>query len=171
MNLERSTFFVNHMASSFFSYRFANPEIFIAAILAVVTSSVGAYAQRVSVPVHKRAETTYMIDANGNRARPAPRSEQTRDHTSRHGSNWQHDYVEVLMDQAGHIEKSAVTRRSIVINSHRKTPLSARGESTSLLILSRLQSPWRGGADLLGRIEGCRSLDRTRNRRSVYGCV
>jgi hypothetical protein len=66
--------FGNHMASSL-SPRLSNPKIFIAAILAVVMSSVGAYAQRGSVPVHKGAKTTYMIDANGNRAGPGPHSE------------------------------------------------------------------------------------------------
>jgi hypothetical protein len=62
------------MASSF-SPRHGNPKIFIATILAVVMSSVGAYAQRASVSAHKRAETTYIIDANGNRARPGLHSE------------------------------------------------------------------------------------------------
>ena len=66
--------FGTHMASSF-SPRHSNSKIFIATILAVVMSSVGAYAQRASVPVHKGAKTTYMIDANGNRARPGPHSE------------------------------------------------------------------------------------------------
>ncbi len=66
--------FRNHMASSF-SPRHSKPKIFIATILAVVVSGVGAYAQRASAPAHKRAETTYIIDANGNRAGPGPHSE------------------------------------------------------------------------------------------------
>ena len=48
------------MASSF-SPRLFNPKIFIATILAVVMSSVGAYAQRASAPIHKRAETTASL--------------------------------------------------------------------------------------------------------------
>ena len=63
------------MASSF-SPRLFNPKIFIATILAVVMSSVGAYAQRASAPIHKRAETTDIVDANGNRAGRRPGAAQ-----------------------------------------------------------------------------------------------
>jgi hypothetical protein len=47
----------------------------ITTILAVVMSSVGAYAHRVRAPIDKRVENTDTFDANGNRAR-----------TSRNGS-------------------------------------------------------------------------------------
>lgn len=66
--------FGNHMASSFSSH-LSNPKIFIATLLAVVMGIVDAYAQRASVAVHKRAEITYIIDANGNRAKPGSHNE------------------------------------------------------------------------------------------------
>jgi hypothetical protein len=63
------------MAGSF-SHRLFYPKIFIATILAVVMSSVGAYAQRDSGPIHKRAKITDIVDANGNRAGRRPRATQ-----------------------------------------------------------------------------------------------
>jgi hypothetical protein len=44
------------------------PTIFIAIIFAVIMSSIGTHAQRASAPTLKRAETTDILDANGNRA-------------------------------------------------------------------------------------------------------
>jgi hypothetical protein len=63
------------MASSF-SHRLFYPKIFIATILAVVMSGVGAYAQRDSGPTHKRAKITDKVDANGNRAGRRPGATQ-----------------------------------------------------------------------------------------------
>lgn len=44
-----------------------SPTIFIAIIFAVIMSSIGT-VQRASAPTLKRAETTDILDANGNRA-------------------------------------------------------------------------------------------------------
>ena len=47
--------------------RIFHTTIFIATIFAFVMSSVGAHAQRSNAPPLKRAETTELTDANGNR--------------------------------------------------------------------------------------------------------